>query len=141
MHVAPVTACLLHCKIGAAESSLENIQLRLLIFTYLAGSLTASGQQKDLWGNDADSSPDQQKDSDEQSFSYIPRDGYTWDGENSWEWDYPRTMYFEPVAGLGNRLRALGQALYSCTYFLQRPADNAKKTIKSLSKRIFHGCE
>ena len=31
-----------------------------------------------------------------------------WDGQSSWEWDNPRTMYFEPVAGLGNRLRALG---------------------------------
>ena len=34
-----------------------------------------------------------------------------WDGQPSWEWDNPRTMYFEPVAGLGNRLRALGKAL------------------------------
>ena len=49
------------------------------------------------------------------SFSYIPRDEYTWDGENSWEWDYPRTLYFEPVAGLGNRLRALGTIPQSCT--------------------------
>ena len=32
-----------------------------------------------------------------------------WDGQPSWEWDNPRTMYFEPVAGLGNRLRALGK--------------------------------
>jgi len=32
-----------------------------------------------------------------------------WDGEPSWEWENPRTLYFEPVAGLGNRLRALGR--------------------------------
>lgn len=31
-----------------------------------------------------------------------------WDGQTSWEWDNPKTLYFEPVAGLGNRLRALG---------------------------------
>lgn len=31
-----------------------------------------------------------------------------WDGQATWEWDNPRTLYFEPVAGLGNRLRALG---------------------------------
>jgi len=46
-------------------------------------------------------------------FSYIPRDQFTWDGEASWEWDYPKTLYFEPVAGLGNRLRALGMSLRS----------------------------
>ena len=34
-----------------------------------------------------------------------------WDGQPSWEWDNPRTLYFEPVAGLGNRLRALGMLL------------------------------
>lgn len=34
-----------------------------------------------------------------------------WDGQPSWEWDNPRTMYFEPVAGLGNRLRALASAV------------------------------
>jgi len=44
-------------------------------------------------------------------FSYIPRDQFTWDGEASWEWDYPKTLYFEPVAGLGNRLRALASAV------------------------------
>ena len=39
----------------------------------------------------------------------IPRDPFVWDGEPSWEWDYQRTLYFEPVAGLGNRLRGLGR--------------------------------
>lgn len=32
-----------------------------------------------------------------------------WDGQRSWEWGNPKTLYFEPVAGLGNRLRALGE--------------------------------
>ena len=31
-----------------------------------------------------------------------------WDGVASWEVEHPRTLYFEPIAGLGNRLRALG---------------------------------
>lgn len=34
-----------------------------------------------------------------------------WDGQPSWEWENPRTLYFEPVAGLGNRLRALASAV------------------------------
>ena len=51
----------------------------------------------------------------------VPRNPYSWDGQPSWEWDNPRTLYFEPIAGLGNRLRALGEALSTeglraCTY-------------------------
>lgn len=54
---------------------------------------------------------DQNSAGSSEPFSYIPRDQYTWDGEASWEWDYPKTLYFEPVAGLGNRLRALASAV------------------------------
>ena len=75
----------------------------------------SSGNKDDLWGTSDDKDFEAAQLSLETSagdghttFSYIPRDVYTWDGENSWEWDYARTMYFEPVAGLGNRLRALG---------------------------------
>lgn len=40
-----------------------------------------------------------------------------WDGQPSWEWEQNRTLYFEPVAGLGNRLRALGE-LSGLSHFL-----------------------
>jgi len=45
--------------------------------------------------------------------SAVGRRAFTdWDGQPSWEWDNPRTLYFEPVAGLGNRLRALCESLW-----------------------------
>ena len=45
-----------------------------------------------------------------------------WDGQPSWEWDNPRTLYFEPVAGLGNRLRALGMLLSTYSLLLCCPS-------------------
>ena len=79
----------------------------------LAG--TAKNSKADFWGTSDDKDFESAQLSQAKlggdghsSFSYIPRDVYSWDGENSWEWDYDRTLYFETVAGLGNRLRALG---------------------------------
>lgn len=74
------------------------------------------------------------------SFSYIPRDVYSWDGENSWEWDYARTLYFEPVAGLGNRLRALGSFQKHIDLALARASQGKGSMVRMLQLSMYDSC-